>query len=61
MATSPDQIKDALRACETAGDVHRVSDQYRDEVKALAKTDKALALQISNLKAYRLWQIRNPV
>jgi hypothetical protein len=59
---SVDEILDALRNAKTEAEIGRVSDKYRADVKALhadpSRHDRYL--HIINLKAYRLWQIRNP-
>lgn len=57
-----DAIKQALRDCRTPVELERVADTHRDAVRALyADPDtKTMAIQIANLKAYRLWEMRNP-
>jgi len=54
--TTPDTIKDALRACTTAAEVERVSGQYRADVLAMHKDPetRVFAVQIVNMKAYLL-------
>lgn len=50
------RIKDRLRACTSAEQIEQVADQERAAVTAMA-TDadgKPLAIQIANLKRYRL-------
>lgn len=58
-----DRIKNRLIQCKTAADVATVADEEREAVKTLAKTPegKTLAIQIANLKAYRLWEISKPL
>jgi hypothetical protein len=53
-------IKQSLRDCQTPQEVHAVADKFRDNVRALySKPDtKAQAIQISNLKAHRLRELR---
>ena len=55
-------IKQAIRDCETVDDVERVADEYRDAVRALARStsqsDRTQAQQIANLKAYRIVTLR---
>ena len=58
MEAESDRIKDRLRACTTPQEVHEVADQERAAVRALAQTDKTQAIQIANLKAYRLAGMR---
>lgn len=57
------RIKSRLLKCETAAEVATVADEEREAVKTLAKTPegKTLAIQIANLKAYRLWEISKPL
>lgn len=57
--TDFDTIREALRNATTEEDVAQVADKFREDVKALAKKDKARALIIANLKAHRIWSIRN--
>ena len=49
-------IKDELRACKSPDEVHKVADERRDDVKALAKDRKTrvFATHISHLKWYML-------
>lgn len=54
-----DTILDCLRTCTTAGDIHRVADQYRAEVMAMKGTDPARFHHIVNAKAYYLEAIRS--
>jgi hypothetical protein len=56
-----ERIKSRLRKCKTAADVATVADEERASVRAMAEASedgKTMALQIANLKAYRLWQLR---
>lgn len=52
--TEAERIKDRLRACTTPDEVEAVADEERANVKALAVTDKTMAIQIANLKSYTL-------
>lgn len=54
-----ERIKDRLRQCQTAPEVEAVADEERENVKKIAAEDRPLAIQIANLKAYRLWQIES--
>ena len=53
-------ILNELRGAASEEDVARVSDKHRAAVRALNAdpAQKAQALHIINLKAYRIWQIR---
>lgn len=57
--TEADRIKERLVKCQTAAEVATVADEERDAVRAMAEdpTMKVFAIQIANLKAYRLWQL----
>lgn len=57
------RIKARLEQCETAAEVATVADEERASVQAMAATDEGrpLAIQIANLKAYRLWEISKPL
>lgn len=52
--TEAERIKDRLRACKTPDEVNAIADEERANVKALAETDRVMAIQIANLKAYML-------
>lgn len=52
-------IKALLRKCKTVDEIEAVADEHRATVKAMAETDKALAIQIANLKAYMIDGIIN--
>lgn len=56
-------IKRRIRKCETAAEVATVADEERANVQAMAETDEGrpLAIQIANLKAYRLWELSKPL
>lgn len=54
MLDEANRIKDRLRACKTAAEVHKVADEEREAVRSMAKTDNVLAIHIVNLKAYML-------
>jgi uncharacterized protein GlcG (DUF336 family) len=58
--TQAERIKDRLRACTTPQEIHAVADEERAAVLELAKDPetKPLAIQIANLKAYRLADMR---
>lgn len=51
-----DRIKQRLDECKTAAEVEQVANDERDNVRALAKIPdaKVLAIQIANLKLYKL-------
>ncbi len=55
-----DHIKQALTACRTPGDIHRVSDQYRAEVQRMHRdpVTRVYAIHVANLKAYLLADMR---
>lgn len=53
-----DEIKDALRNCASVLDVEACADKYRAAVKELNVSDHTAALQIINLKDYRIEQLR---
>lgn len=59
LISEANRIKDRLRQCETAPELEAVADEERPKVKAMAETPegKTLAIQIANLKKYRLWLI----
>ncbi len=54
-----ERIKDRLRACTCASEIHAVADEERDAVKSMFEggETKPLAIQIANLKAYRLREL----
>lgn len=58
--TEADRIKARLRDCKTVAEVEAVADEEREKVKDIATRDRALAIQISNLKAYVLDQLPDP-
>lgn len=53
------RIKQRLRECHTEDAIERVADEERQAVRDMAKTPegKPLALQIANLKQYRLQEL----
>jgi len=51
-----ERIKDRLRACTTRQEIDAVADEERGAVRAM--TDKTQAIQISNLKAHMLGQMK---
>ena len=55
-----ERIKDRLRACTTPQEIHAVADEERAAVRALHADPetKPQAIQIANLKAYRLADMR---
>lgn len=55
--TEAERIKDRLRACKTVEDVQIVANEERAAVQDMAKTDKTMAIQIANLKTYKLKMI----
>lgn len=54
------EIKNALRGCDTPRQIHECSDAYRDDVRKLYADSKtrAEALHIANLKDYLLNNMR---
>ena len=58
--TDPETIKDALRRAMSVDDVARASDMHRAAVVALHAdpAQKAVYLQIINLKAHRIFCIK---
>jgi len=56
--TTADDIKQLLRSAKTRDEVERIADEYRDTVRALAKSDdpadRIMAIHIVNLKAFTL-------
>ena len=60
MKASANEIKQALRDAKTADEVESVAAKYRPavlEMIARGGDDKTLAMQISNLKTYRLGKL----
>lgn len=52
------RIKKRLMECQTGADVEAVANDERETVRAMAEQSqdgKTMAIQISNLKQYRLW------
>ena len=56
--TEPERIKNRLRQCTTIKQVEAVADEEREAVKALAKTDRTMAIQIANLKAWKIGRLQ---
>jgi len=56
-----DEVKDALRACESIQSVNACAVQYAQSVVRMQKgsrVDKIMAIQIKNLAAYRRKMLR---